>query len=149
MLLKLHRRGLIELPPRQRSSFNHRRGASFQPVLHDTQPIEGVLSSLKPLRLVVADAGPQKDLWLTLLKGYHYLGLSTRVGKNIAYLALDALDRPHDGFPPTGKANTDMNSYYWRPLSSRTVLRAPATKPPTGSGSAKPPGAPAMIVPTP
>jgi len=98
MLLKLHRRGLIELPPRQGSSFNHRRGASFQPVLHDTQPIEGPLSSLRPLRLVLADRGPQKDLWLTLLKGYHYLGLSTRVGKNIAYLALDSLERPVGAF---------------------------------------------------
>jgi len=94
MLLKLHRRGLIQLPARQRPSVNHRRGKAFEPVLHDTLPWHGSLAELGRVRLVVADKGAHLDLWQTLLHGYHYLGFSTRVGKNIAYLALDDADRP-------------------------------------------------------
>ena len=94
MLLKLERAGMIRLPARRRPGFNHRRGKAFQPVFHDTSPIECSLGQLGPLRLVVADKGPWSDLWQTLLQGYHYLGFTTRVGKNIAYLALDAADRP-------------------------------------------------------
>lgn len=94
MLLKLHRAGMIELPARRKPCNNHRRGKAFQPVLHDTSPRSCSLAQLGPVRLVVADKGPWLDLWQTLLQGYHYLGFTTRVGKNIAYLALDAADRP-------------------------------------------------------
>lgn len=94
MLLKLHRAGMIELPARRKPCNNHRRGKAFQPVLHDTSPRSCSLAHLGPVRLVVADKGPWLDLWRTLLQGYHYLGFTTRVGKNIAYLALDAADRP-------------------------------------------------------
>jgi hypothetical protein len=94
MLLKLHRRGLMELPARQGPSVNHRRGKAFEPVPHDTAPRRCSLAELGPLRLEIADKGGHRDLWQTLLRGYHYLGFSTRVGKNIAYLALDDADRP-------------------------------------------------------
>ncbi len=94
LLLKLDRRGLIHLPARQGPSVNHRRGKAFEPVLHDTMPRYGSLAELGRVRLVVVDKGDDLDLWQTLLHGYHYLGFSTRVGKNIAYLALDDADRP-------------------------------------------------------
>ncbi len=94
LLLKLHRSGVIELPPGRRPGVNHRRGKAFQPVFHDTTPLCSSLSDLGPLRLVIADKAPWLDLWQTLLQGYHYLGFSTRVGKNLSYLALDSSDRP-------------------------------------------------------
>lgn len=94
MLLKLHRRGLIQLPPRQKAGFNHCRGRSFQPVLHDTCPLQGTLQSLGTIRLIIADNQPYRDLWQTLLCCYHYLGFKTCVGKSIRYLALDDSDRP-------------------------------------------------------
>jgi hypothetical protein len=94
LLLKLHRAGLVELPTPQGPSVNHRRGKAFQPVLHDTTPRRCSFSQLGPLRLVIADKAPWLDLWRTLLHGYHYLGFSTRVGKNISYLLLDNEDRP-------------------------------------------------------
>lgn len=94
MLLKLHRRGLLQLPPARGPSTNHRRGKSFQPVLHDTSPRPCSFSELGPIRLVLADKSPHRDLWQTLLQGYHYLGFSTSVGKNIAYLAMEYDDRP-------------------------------------------------------
>ncbi len=94
MLLKLHRRGMIELPPRQGPSVNHCRGKSFQPVLHDNSPIQCSLSDLGGVSLSTVDAGEKQQLWRTLLHCYHYLGFSTRVGKNICYLATDTSERP-------------------------------------------------------
>ncbi|OQY25849.1 MAG: hypothetical protein B6244_14680 [Candidatus Cloacimonetes bacterium 4572_55] len=94
MLLKLQRKGLIELPPQRRSGVNHLRGRSFQPILHDTSPIHCKLSELNGVRLCIADSGYEADLLKTLLQSYHYLGFTTKVGKNISYLALDTQDRP-------------------------------------------------------
>lgn len=94
MLLKLHRRGVIELPAPRHGDVNHRRGHSFQPVAHETSPIACDLHTLLPISLVVADSGPRAVLWRTLLHCHHYLGFTTRVGKSIAYLATDVHGRP-------------------------------------------------------
>jgi hypothetical protein len=94
MLLKLHRRGLIELPARRSPSVNHRRGLSFQPVLHDTSALEGWFDTLGGVELVLADRGEHRAMWQTLLQSYHYLGFTTRVGKSLCYLAVDGQARP-------------------------------------------------------
>lgn len=94
LLLKLHRRGSIVLPARRGPSVNHRRGQSFQPVLHETTAVTCPLRDLLPIRLVNADAGPDRALWQTLLRLHHYLGFSTRVGKSLCYLAVAAGGRP-------------------------------------------------------
>jgi hypothetical protein len=94
MLLKLERRGLLQLPPRRGPSVNHRRGRTFEPVLHDTQPIQGTLSELTPLTLCLAERGAERALWQTLLQRYHYLSFTTRVGKSLNYLACDRQGRP-------------------------------------------------------
>ena len=94
LLLKLHRRGTIVLPPPRGPSVNHLRGRKFQPVLHDTGLISAPLRSLQPIRLIHAEAGPERALWQTLIHLYHYLGFSTRVGKSLCYLAVAASGRP-------------------------------------------------------
>jgi hypothetical protein len=94
LLLKLERRGNISLPVRRRAPVNHRRTVSFQPVLHDTTPIQGPLANLRPIQLIVADKAATAPLWQTLLSAYHYLGFKTRVGHSLRYLALDRQDRP-------------------------------------------------------
>lgn len=95
MLLKLHRRGLIELPPRIRGSHNECRGRHVPDILHSTQPIEASLRSLQPIRLVdVRTDGYLEDLFRCLLHRYHYLGYRTDVGENLKYLALDRHERP-------------------------------------------------------
>jgi hypothetical protein len=94
LLLKLERRGLLQLPQRRGPSVNHRRGRAFDLVLHDTRPIQGGLSDLTPISLRFADQGPERALWQTLLHAYHYLGFTTRVGKSISYLAFDRQQRP-------------------------------------------------------
>jgi len=94
LLLKLHRRGSITLPPRAGASVNHRRSKAFQFVLHDATPITSSLKRLRPIRLVHAEKGSTAALWQTLLSKYHYLGFTTRVGRSISYLALDYSQRP-------------------------------------------------------
>lgn len=94
MLLKLERRGLLQLPLRRGPSVNHHRGRNFEPVLHDTQPIEGTLTDLAPITVCLATRGVERDLWQTLLQRYHYLSFTTRVGKSLNYLAYDRLGRP-------------------------------------------------------
>jgi hypothetical protein len=94
MLLKLERRGLVQLPERRGPSVNHRRGLAFEPVLHDTHPIHEPLADLSPITLCLAERGMQQALWQTLVQGYHYLGFTTRVGKSLTYLALDRQERP-------------------------------------------------------
>lgn len=94
LLLKLERRGLLQLPARRGPSVNHRRGRVLEPVLHDTQPILGALRDLEPVSLHVVDRGPARELWQTLLHAYHYLSFTTRVGKSLCYLARDRQERP-------------------------------------------------------
>lgn len=94
MLLKLHRRGYIQLPPRVGPSTNHRRCKSFQPVEHDTSLVQASLNAIQPIKLLRADSGAAAALWQTLLVLYHYLGFTTKVGRSISYLALDRYQRP-------------------------------------------------------
>lgn len=94
MLLKLHARELIELPAPRGQHHNRSRSKSFEPLLHDNSPLLGSLAHLGPIDLQIADRGEARGLWQTLLHCYHYLGFTTRVGKNIAYLASDSSQRP-------------------------------------------------------
>jgi hypothetical protein len=94
LLLKLHRRGSITLPPSTRPNYNLRRSKSFQLVVHDTTPIAASLKDLRPIQLIPAEKGFTAALWKTLLTAYHYLGFRTRVGHSISYLAIDSSQRP-------------------------------------------------------
>lgn len=94
MLLKLERRGLLTLPLRRKTNVNQSRGKSFEPVLHATSVINTPLGSLQPISLSCADRGDKALLWQTLLTQYHYLGFTTRVGQNLAYVAYACDGRP-------------------------------------------------------
>ena len=94
MLLKLERRGWLELPPRRTPEKNQYRGKSFQPLLHDASTLETTLRMLQPIELIYADGGEHARLWQTLLVHYHYLGFTTRVGQSISYLARTCCGRP-------------------------------------------------------
>ena len=95
MLLKLHRRELIELPAPIRGSHNESRGRHVPDILHSREPIRASLRDLQPIRLVeVRTDGYLEDLFRCLLDRYHYLGYRTDVGENLKYVALDRHDRP-------------------------------------------------------
>lgn len=93
MLLKLDRRGIIQLPvPRTVGVGNVRK--RIPPVLHDTTPIIDSLRELTPLTLEVICTSATRALFQHLLASYHYLGFSGSVGQNMQYLIRDRNGRP-------------------------------------------------------
>jgi len=90
LMLVLHRRGLIELPPpRQRPPNNvirHRRIRAVGAV--DERPLAGPLSALEPLEIRSVRRGPDEPLFAHLLSAHHYLGYTRPVGEHLKYLVL-------------------------------------------------------------
>jgi hypothetical protein len=87
LLLKLERRGLITLPPRQSVSPNANRNRSPAPIEHDRREIRCVLRELLPLSIGTVDGNTDEPkLFRSLIAQYHYLGLRNTVGQNMKYL---------------------------------------------------------------
>lgn len=97
LLLKLHKRGLIQLPPpRTRTARPCAQApAVLQPslclALHGL--IKGTLESLQPLSLEPAQDTQLRRKVRQLLAQYHYRGFNGAVGENIQYLARDGQGR--------------------------------------------------------
>jgi hypothetical protein len=95
LLLKLERRGFIELPARQRPSSNAFRNRGAPAVDHASEPIRDSLGDLRPLSVSIVAAGsPDVRLFNALLARYHYLGHRNTVGENLRYLLRDRHGRP-------------------------------------------------------
>jgi hypothetical protein len=94
-MLKLHRAGHIQLPPRRHSPPNnailHRRLKEAPSCA--TLPIEGSVASLEPLEIRLVRRAQGESLFAHLLERYHYLGYSRPVGEHLKYLILSK-DRP-------------------------------------------------------
>jgi hypothetical protein len=93
LLLKLHARGLIELPPPQKRT---RRPCAQAPPLSQPEllvltsaPIDSGLESLQPLSLELAHTPALRRRVRQLLSQYHYRGFNGAVGENVQYLARD------------------------------------------------------------
>jgi hypothetical protein len=96
LLLKLERRGLIELPaPLRRNGRSAAKPPSTQEDLPGLEPqkIEFPLRELQPLKVEVAQSLPQRRRVGELLARYHYLGFRGAVGENVQYLIRDAQGR--------------------------------------------------------
>jgi len=94
LLLKLHRRGWIQLPPPLTIKNNRLRNEQLDKVNLDTAPIQNSLKSLQPISVQEVQDKKQQILFAHLLHCYHYLGYSGSVGENIKYLVWDAKKRP-------------------------------------------------------
>ncbi len=95
LLLKLERRGFIELPARQRPSTNEFRNRRVPAVDYTSEPIRGSLSDLRPLSVrVIAPRSTDLRLFKCLVARYHYLGHRNTVGENLRYLIRDRQGRP-------------------------------------------------------
>lgn len=88
LLLKLHQRQLIQLPPRRCQPA--RRTPQLAADLFDglaPEPIHAPLSQLLPLQIsVVASKQPDYRLFQRYLMQHHYLSYGGPVGENIGYL---------------------------------------------------------------
>lgn len=95
LLLKLERKGLITLPPRQGSAnVNALRNRDIPVVVYACEPIQGDLGDLIPLTLTQVVTRTGRDLFRCLLSRHHYLGFKNTVGENLAYLIQDNRGRP-------------------------------------------------------
>lgn len=93
LLRKLQERGHIELPPLQSHPRWVNEKRAIRDVPHQDHPIEGPLSAVSPIEVVLVDPARQA-LFECLLARYHYLGFHRTVGENMKYLVLDCTGRP-------------------------------------------------------
>jgi hypothetical protein len=88
-LLKLHRRGLIQLPAAGRGPVPQQPSrVGAEPVRLERESVEQPLAALQPVNLVrvnSADRGGSR-IWNDLMNQYHYLGAGPLCGAQLRYL---------------------------------------------------------------
>lgn len=97
LLLKLERRGFIELPARKRVQENRKPSA-----LPGTLPLQldapvavaGRLNQLGPFTIELVQSNQQRALFRNLLRHHHYLSYHRPVGENLQYLIYEGQGRP-------------------------------------------------------
>ena len=97
LLLKLHQRGLIALPPRRQMPTNRMRCQSQLPVAGEVEDcaLDCALAQLGALTLHEVSAQPAERAWVRAMLGrFHYLGFGGAVGENLQYVARDGQGRP-------------------------------------------------------
>ena len=96
LLLKLHQRGLVELPPRRQAPTNRMRCVAWELVLAEEPPdaIECALEDLGPLDVNEVSRDARERAWVKGALGrYHYLGFNGAVGENLQYVISDGQGR--------------------------------------------------------
>ncbi len=91
LMLRLHRTGLIELPPVRWVNPNplaHRHAERSKPaaVLVDQTPLESTLSGIRPLGFEQVRRTAEEKLFNSLLDRYHYLGYTQPVGEHLKFV---------------------------------------------------------------
>lgn len=94
LLVKLHARELIELPPRRQTPSNRMVCRSLQRQLWDTTPVCGTLKDLGFLKVEeVSNDSAARIRFAAALAEFHYLGCRGTVGENLQYTVTDASGR--------------------------------------------------------
>jgi uncharacterized protein DUF4338 len=87
LMLKLHREGLIELPPVRQVMRNPLVERSPRALVEvDSQPLQAKLGQIGPLELRPVRRTPDEALFNSLLEQYHYLSYTQPVGEHLKYL---------------------------------------------------------------
>jgi len=87
LMLELHRRGRIVLPPVRKTPPNNiiRRKAP-QPVEIDASPLRVALREIRPLEFCQVRRTPKESLFGSLIEQHHYLGYTQPVGEHLKYI---------------------------------------------------------------
>ena len=95
LLLKLEKRGLLQLPKTQTGGGGSRPAQrSWSTVPLFTEPlITAPLTELLPINLELIEGSRQRQVLRGLLDQNHYLGYQRAVGENVAYIAQDRIKR--------------------------------------------------------
>ena len=90
LLVKLHARGLIELPARRQAPSN-RMASRIPPRQNwDTTPISGTLKELGPIKVdEISGDSTARFRFAAALDEFHYLGYRGTVGENLQYAVTD------------------------------------------------------------
>jgi hypothetical protein len=97
LLLKLHQRGLIALPPRRQMPTNRMRCPWPLPAAgeEEARPRDCALAQLGPLTLHEVSGHAAQRAWIRAALGrHHYLGFGGAVGENLQYVARDGQGQP-------------------------------------------------------
>jgi hypothetical protein len=87
LMLKLHRAGLIDLPPVRAVNRNPLVLRSKPaPVAIDQTPIEGALASIRPLEFLQVRRTAEEPVFNGLMEEHHYLGYVQPVGEHLKYM---------------------------------------------------------------
>ena len=87
ILITLHRKGLINLPPGRHDGRNHKRNQFIPLVETDQIHIQGIPSSLPPVKLKSVRNTQLEHLYNSLIQEHHYLGFRQIVGNHLKYIA--------------------------------------------------------------
>jgi hypothetical protein len=97
LLLKLHQRGLVELPPRRQAPTNRMRCLAPELPLAEEAPPDAIncaLADLGPLQVHEVSRDATERAWVKgALVRYHYLGFNGAVGQNLQYVVSDGQGR--------------------------------------------------------
>jgi hypothetical protein len=85
-LLRLHRTGLIALPPPSWGNGNGRRFVPRPETWPEPVPVSGPLRALSGLHLAPVGDRRASHVWNSLIERYHYLGYSPLPGAQLRYL---------------------------------------------------------------
>jgi hypothetical protein len=86
LLVKLHERGLIKLPPRRQTPSNRMTSRSVPRQTWPREPIVGMLGELGPLHVQeVSNDSTARIQIASALDEFHYLGCRGTVGENLQY----------------------------------------------------------------
>jgi hypothetical protein len=89
VLRALETAGKIELPKPQKISRTKGSADKVTLMLHDTTPVEGLLSELKPLKIEEVIGKSKLMEFKSYIAQYHYLGYDRSIGENIKYYVRD------------------------------------------------------------
>lgn len=95
LMLKLHARGQITLPPVRRAPTNAQRGRRIAPPPFWGPSLSCSLAEVEPVELERIDPHhPHRGLLQSLLAHHHYLGYRGCAGENMQYLAWSSKRQP-------------------------------------------------------
>ena len=88
LMLALHRRGLIELPPVRRVIPNPLAQRRKPVVILNLnwEPLQGTVKQLQPVQIRQVRRTPEEKLFGSLLEAHHYLAYRQPVGEHLKYL---------------------------------------------------------------
>jgi len=88
-MLRMHRDGLIKLPPPKMRNTNRRKGPIFTSDSDPGFPINTPAGRLGKLQLKSVKTKRDSSLWNEFIQRYHYLGYKPLPGAQIRYFVLD------------------------------------------------------------